>query len=117
MELPGSIPVTGCVSVTGIKPYAWAYWVPTMIWETLLLVLSLYKSVQQTRREEGTPHLMVVILRDSILYFGGALATILANFIIWRAQVCIFSCVNIIVTANLDMSPRSWPYSLPWSRQ
>lgn len=58
-----------------------------MIWESLLLALSLYKSAQQARAEEGTPHLMVVLLRDSILYFGGALATILANFIIWKSEV------------------------------
>lgn len=58
-----------------------------MIWEALLLALSLYKSAQQVRAEEGTPHLMVVLLRDSVLYFGGALATILSNFIIWKSEV------------------------------
>lgn len=117
LELPSSLPVTGCVA-WNIKPYAWAYWVPTMIWESLLLALSLYKSARQAREEAGTPHLMVVILRDSILYFGGALATILANFIIWRAQVCIPYCIRSRrVSTSSDASPRLWHYSLLSFRQ
>lgn len=91
----------GCAA-WNIKPYAWAYWVPTMVWEALLLVLSLYKSAQLAKEEEGTPRLMVVILRDSILYFGGALATILANFIIWRVQVrTLCSIRRVLVRSNM----------------
>ncbi|TFY60837.1 hypothetical protein EVJ58_g4897 [Rhodofomes roseus] len=95
------IPVSGCVAV-GIKQWAWAYWVPVMIWEALLLVLSLYRSAQQAREEAGTPHLMVVLLRDSVLYFGGALASILANFIVWKVQATalFFAFIPLIMALN-----------------
>ncbi|KAH9923853.1 uncharacterized protein B0H18DRAFT_955698 [Fomitopsis serialis] len=84
--LPADSLISTCVA-DGIKKWAWAYWVPVMVWESLLLALSLYRSAQQAREEAGTPRLMVVLLRDSVLYFGGALASILANFIVWKAQV------------------------------
>ncbi|KAI0725301.1 hypothetical protein C8Q72DRAFT_611925 [Fomitopsis betulina] len=45
---------------------------------------------------------MVVLLRDSVLYFGGALATILSNFIIWKSesQALFFALVPVNIAIN-----------------
>lgn len=101
ITLPADITISTCVAV-GIKKWAWAYWVPVMVWESLLLALSLYRSAQQAREEAGTPRLMAVLLRDSVLYFGGALASILANFIVWRAQVMalFFALIPVNIALN-----------------
>ncbi|KZT64147.1 hypothetical protein DAEQUDRAFT_732999 [Daedalea quercina L-15889] len=99
--LPMDITTPGCAA-TGIKPWAWVYWIPIMIWEALLLALSLYRSAQQAREEAGTPRLMIILLRDSILYFGGALASILANFIVWKVQVIalFFALIPVNIALN-----------------
>ncbi|KZT02781.1 uncharacterized protein LAESUDRAFT_660846 [Laetiporus sulphureus 93-53] len=78
--------LTGCIAIP-TRSWAWAYWVPVLVFESVLFALSVIKTVQQSREDTSTPYLMMVLIRDSMFYFGGALAAILANFIVWKTQV------------------------------
>lgn len=75
-EFPGCIPV--------IKDtYIWAYWVPMAAFESVLFLLAIIKSVQVARAESNTPRVLAILLRDSVLYFGGVIAVILTNLVFW----------------------------------
>ncbi|KAF9804284.1 hypothetical protein IEO21_09438 [Rhodonia placenta] len=78
--------ITGCIPAS-IVPYAWAYWIPVFFFESVLFVLSAYKCLQYAREDTKSPYLMRVLLRDSIMYFGGVLSAILLNFVIWVLQI------------------------------
>ncbi|KAL6304788.1 hypothetical protein BKA93DRAFT_248733 [Sparassis latifolia] len=77
---------TGCLPVNDYS-YAWAYWVPSLGFEIILFVLALWKAVQEVRGDIRTPRLMVVLLRDSIFYFGAACTILLTNFFVWLFRV------------------------------
>ena len=86
LHLPPQFP--GCVPVD-FSPHMWAYWVPLLSFQTVLFVLAMAQVLIEARREWNTPKLLVVMLRDSLVYFGGMLAIILANVMIWAtARVC-----------------------------
>ena len=51
--------------------------------ESVLFLLAVAKSVQVARSESNTPRILAILLRDSVLYFGGVIAVILTNLIIW----------------------------------
>ena len=55
------------------------------MFESTLFVLAIIKAVQAGRNELHTPKILVVLLRDSVAYFGGILAIILTNLVIWAA--------------------------------
>ena len=63
----------------------WAYWIPTLVFETVLVSLAIAKLVQISRMETNTPRVMAVLLRDSVAYFGGIFAFVITNFVIWVA--------------------------------
>ena len=81
-ELPSSFP--GCIPEFE-DTYTWAYWVPMAAFESVLFVLAIAKSIHIARSESNTPKVLTVLLRDSVLYFGGVMFVILTNLIIWAS--------------------------------
>ena len=69
------------------------------IFESALFLLALVKALQlayhkkQSGRGSGrAPNVLVILLRDSLIYFGGVLAVILTNFVVWlRGRASLFS--------------------------
>ncbi|THG93497.1 hypothetical protein EW026_g7756 [Hermanssonia centrifuga] len=56
------------------------------VFESGLFILAAAKSIKFMLYEgRQTPHLAIILLRDSMIYFGGVLALILANLITWSA--------------------------------
>ncbi|TFY52918.1 hypothetical protein EVJ58_g9741 [Rhodofomes roseus] len=81
--LPGPLQeITGCIP-SGIKPWAWTFWLPMLTFETLLLVLSLFRSMQLIF-EDRRPAIIYVLLRDSVIYFGGVVLAIVTNVVGWK---------------------------------
>lgn len=93
--------ITGCIPGF-IIPYAWAYWIPVLFFESILFILSAYKFLQYAREDTKSPYLMRVLLRDSIMYFGGALSAILINFVVWVLQIetLFVAFIPIVIVAN-----------------
>ena len=76
--------VTDCIGEKGGKDL-WPYWVPVLTFETTLVMLAAVKSVQCALSSYGTCRTLRVLVRDSVLYFGGTAACMLVNFVIWVA--------------------------------
>lgn len=93
--------ITGCIPAS-IVPYAWAYWIPVFFFESVLFVLSAYKCLQYAREDTKRTYLMRVLLRDSIMYFGGVLSAILLNFVIWVLQIerLFVAFIPLVIIAN-----------------
>jgi len=77
--LPG---MHGCMAGNHAS-FAWSFWVPSLAFESTLLFLALVKFVQEVQAGSKPPHLMVVLLRDSALYFGVVVASIIVNLVMW----------------------------------
>lgn len=62
----------------------WAYFIPMTIFETLVFLLMLTKALSDFMKSDmRTSSLMNVLVRDSVVAFGGTLAWILTNLVIW----------------------------------
>ncbi|KAI0954183.1 hypothetical protein AcV7_007485 [Taiwanofungus camphoratus] len=81
--------LTGCVPIV-TQRYAWAYWLPVLVFESIMLSLSVVKSVRQAQEDTRTPYVTVVLLRDSVVYYGGIIGPILINCIVWKSKVSLF---------------------------
>ena len=64
--------------------YSWAYWVSALSVRAIYFGMAIYKSFA-IAHDEYTPRVLVVLLRDSVAYFGAVVGIILANMIIWLA--------------------------------
>ena len=69
--------------------------------ESVLFLLAVAQSVQVAWSESNTPRISAILLRDPVLYFGGAIAVILTNLIIWA-----FVRVSHEVVASLSFTNR-----------
>ena len=97
-QFPGCIP-------TNPSTHTWAYWVPMLAVESILFLLASVKAFDVARKNLHTPKILAVLLRDSILYFGGVMAIILANLMIWSlARVCRDSLAFPLVQPNALLS-------------
>ena len=63
--------------------HAWAFWVPPIVFESVLLVLAIVKAAQVAHQEAPTSKILGVLIRDSVVYFGGTLSIILVNLVIY----------------------------------
>lgn len=99
--------VTGCIPGS-IASYAWAYWIPVLIFESVLFTLSLAMSIKQSLSDKSSPYLMRVLLRDSVIYFGGALGSILMNFVVWglHAASLFLAFLPVVIVANSILGSR-----------
>lgn len=83
--LPALPNITGCIT-SNTTSYQWAYWLPALIFELILFSLAVLKSVQvyRARKNAGeTPSILVILIRDSVLYFAGIAGVIFTNLITW----------------------------------
>ncbi|KAJ7031688.1 hypothetical protein C8F04DRAFT_1109448 [Mycena alexandri] len=81
--LPGT---TFCVPF-GVPSYFFAFWVPIIVFESLLCGLALFRGFQ-TFRASGSAfqsgrHLVAILIRDSVLYFLVMFATYFTNMLVW----------------------------------
>ena len=66
--------------------FVWPPWIPQLVFEGAIFLLALFK-VFQTAREEGQPpRVLAVILRDSLVYFGGTLVIIILFLVLERLE-------------------------------
>jgi len=72
----------GCAP-TNIPLWSWWYWVPSMTFESICLLLALWKTMETHRNEYKSSNILIILLRDSILYFGGVTLITIANFAAW----------------------------------
>ena len=54
-----------------------------IVFESTLFILAVSRSIQFAFGGGTTPHLMFILIRDSVMYFGGILAVVLTNCIVW----------------------------------
>ena len=58
-----------------------------LLFELVLFGLAVFKCLQvySDRRKRGvqTSNILVVLIRDSAIYFGGAMAMVLTNMFVW----------------------------------
>lgn len=64
------------------------YWLPMLGFESLLFGMAVVKSVKVYKDSKQThtgkaPNLLVILIRDSVMYFGGVFAVLLTNIIAW----------------------------------
>lgn len=82
-ETPLPPTFTGCLP-QHIVQWVWVYWLPMTAFESCLFLLAAAKAAHLLCFGEGSaPSLLIVLLRDSVMYFGGVLAVILTNLIVW----------------------------------
>ena len=83
------------MNVVALK--ARAYWAPKLVFETVMFVLACVKAVELNllRHQVNSPRILVILLRDSMVHFGGMLAVVLANFFLWTfAEVRAYHYMN-----------------------
>jgi len=80
MNLPPGFP--GCFGVNS-EPFNYAYWIPTIIFESVLFLLAIYKSIEIAQESATTPNLMFILIRDSVIFYGGMFAVVMTNCIVW----------------------------------
>ncbi|KAF9029096.1 hypothetical protein BDZ89DRAFT_732617 [Hymenopellis radicata] len=82
--LPGS---PACVPVPGSIPsYFYAFWIPILVFETLLCILALNRAFTSEGAVFGSARGLVhAMVRDSVFYFLVMFATYLTNLLVWLA--------------------------------
>ena len=102
---------SGCLPDYG-NARAWLYWVPAVIFETVLVVLALAKLKDISRFENAPSPILEVLIRDSLVYFAGVLAIILSNlfaFALARVSACLAQilrrCAHILLLTSGHSSP------------
>ena len=60
----------------------WMYWLPILVFESTLFILAVIKAFRAAQDISKTPRILAVLLKDSITYFGGIFAIIVANLAI-----------------------------------
>lgn len=68
-----------------VGAFQWAYWIPCLAFELVLVLLVLAKLVRVTCAKNRPPLVLTVLLRDSILYYGGVLVIVVCNLVTWTS--------------------------------
>ncbi|KAH7341981.1 hypothetical protein B0J17DRAFT_746068 [Rhizoctonia solani] len=80
-ERPGSW-YKGCHPV-GLPNWFWGYYISPLIFETILLLLTLYKTIGHIRSKVTHTPVIQLFVRDGVAYFGVMFCTLLSNALIW----------------------------------
>lgn len=72
----------GCFAHNNV-PYAWTIWFGIFVFESCLVGLASYKCIINYRDRMNAPQLLKVLLRDSILFYGGVSVVALVNCLVW----------------------------------
>ena len=59
--------------------------IPMLIFQTSICALAVTKSIQAAAAQYKTPRIMVVLLRDTAMYFGSILLVLIANIVVFTA--------------------------------
>ncbi|KAK0473745.1 hypothetical protein IW261DRAFT_1503180 [Armillaria novae-zelandiae] len=83
------LPGTSICAPSNIPDYFYAFWIPTIVFESLLCGLALFRGFQ-TFRSDGLlfssgRQLVSILIRDSVFYFVVMFATYLTNLLVWTA--------------------------------
>ncbi|KAK0439348.1 hypothetical protein EV421DRAFT_1713575 [Armillaria borealis] len=86
---PPTLPGTSVCTSSGIPDYFYAFWIPTIVFESLLCGLALFRGFQ-TFSSDGPlfssgRRLVSILIRDSVFYFVVMFATYLTNLLVWAA--------------------------------
>ncbi|KIP09995.1 hypothetical protein PHLGIDRAFT_280461 [Phlebiopsis gigantea 11061_1 CR5-6] len=69
---------------THYRPYSWVCWLPFIILESTFFFLALGKGINLwLAKDEPKPRLLVILLRDSTLAFGGVVVLFIPNLVLW----------------------------------
>lgn len=78
--------VTFCFS-PNIPDWFFAFWIPILVFESLLCALALLRGFQTFRTDQGifqsSRYLVRILVRDSIMYFLIMFVTYLTNLLVW----------------------------------
>ena len=88
MHLPPQFP--GCFPA-GPNDRLWTFWIPSVTFEIVLLVLSVVKLYNEWRHG-CVPKVMILLLRDSAIYFAAVLAALVNSMVVWAVaskRVCL----------------------------
>lgn len=80
-ERPGSW-YKGCHPV-GLPPWFWGYYISPLIFETILLGLTMYKTFGHIRSKVTHTPVIKLFFRDGVAYFSMMFCTLLSNALIW----------------------------------
>ncbi|KAJ1307326.1 hypothetical protein OPQ81_001432 [Rhizoctonia solani] len=80
-ERPGSW-YKGCHPV-GLPNWFWGYYISPLIFETVLLLLTLYKTIGNIRSKVTHTPVIQLFVRDGVAYFAVMFCTLLSNALIW----------------------------------
>ena len=56
-----------------------------LAFDGILFALATVKAIKVAREDSPSPRLLTVLLRDSVMYFGGASAIAVTNLVVWVA--------------------------------
>ena len=105
MSLPSSF--TGCVP-NPPSDHMWAYWIPMIVFEATLCTLAIIKAIHIAHTGTHRSRLLITMLRDTVIYFGGILVIIVINFGIWvaaRVSIAIFKPATHTLTPLCGLQP------------
>ncbi|CAE6354544.1 unnamed protein product [Rhizoctonia solani] len=65
-----------------ISPHIWACWLPALVFESFLFILTLIKAIEHSRKKINTP-VLYVLYRDGIVYFIVICCCSIFNMMVW----------------------------------
>ena len=94
IRLPPGFDFPGCLP-ENVSSSQWTYWIPSALFELTLVLLAARKLIQVARTRNRAPRILAVLLRDSVIYFGGIFATILCTLVTWTSARVSSVCAGI----------------------
>jgi len=82
---PRAIPDGLSACIPGPDNNYWLYWLPILVFDTSVVMLSTWKILRMTRRMGRTP-IFDTLLRDGVLWFGVCLMAQVGNFIYFATR-------------------------------
>ncbi|CUA67041.1 hypothetical protein RSOLAG22IIIB_02959 [Rhizoctonia solani] len=65
-----------------VSPYIWACWLPALVFESFVFILTVIKAVEHSKRKVNTP-VVHVLYRDGIIYFIVITLCSMFNMMVW----------------------------------
>ena len=90
----------------------WVCWLPMLAFDGILFALAVVKAIKVAREDSPSPILLTVLLRDSVVYFGGASAIAVTNLVVWVAARVRTTMLHAFYCAHSDTFVG---HSLRWS--
>lgn len=92
--------------------HIWRYWIPSMIFEPILFLLAIGRLAWTIRATATKPSpVLTMLIRDSIVYFGGEIVTIMSNLIVLtaaRVSPRLLTVRSSIAESSIPRSPQAY---------